>query len=521
MNNLRSLLAPVVAMAFICIFSFVYLIVSTSNKSDETSLEAEKLLIRTNIAGITHNLAALTESSGWWTAAYENIVENFNPKWIEDNIDAGQDSGFLSDNNLDILGELIFDVDNSLLYSFEQFEITNAQKFIDLGLGEFLKSLKVDDYYTPKTLPVLQIIDDRIYIMGISLLQKADAANKGKIPEERRPALIYISELDIGAISFIAQRTSIQNLHLDTVVEDGEASIKINQKIIDNVIGNAENIFVVWTPRAPGSEMINSIFAPGIIIIILLASSWMLFYRNASKIIHNLKESNNTKSDFLANMSHEIRTPLNAIIGFTEMLNLEIFGKLGSAKNKEYVEIVEESSKRLLSLINDILDLSKVEAGHLAINFDQIETEREIIQCVNIVQMLADNKEQSIELHLDKLTVNCDLKLFHQSIINILSNAIKFTPNNGKIIINNSIDANYVVIEITDTGIGMDENDLDIALSQFGQVQSAYTKDHIGTGLGLPLVSKFMEAQGGYMKISSDKSIGTTVLLFFPIATLN
>lgn len=518
MNDLKSILLPVIIMAFICLSGFTYVIVSTSAKSDETSLMAEKLLIRSSVEGIANNLAALTESSSWWTAAYENVVENFDPEWIEDNIDAGQESGFLSNNNLDILGELIFDVDNKLIYSFEHFEFNNADNLLVSGLGDLFETLTVDDNITPNTLAAVQVVDNRIFILGISLIQQSTVTETSniKIPEERRPILLFISELDEDSLSSIGQNIAINNLHLDTVVEDYEASISVDQNIIDNVLGDTESIYLVWTPQAPGSKMVDSILIPGIILFTLLIVSWLFFYRNASKIVGNLNAANKTKSDFLANMSHEIRTPLNAIIGFTEILHLELFGKIGSAKNKEYVSLVEKSSKHLLSLINDILDLSKVEAGHMIVETEEFETRKEINHCVGTLNSLAEKKGLSIVAQLESLVLISDLKLFHQMILNLLSNAIKITPKSGKIMLKNKTISNYVVVEITDTGVGMDDNEIAIALSQFGQVQSIYSRDHTGTGLGLPLVAKFIESVGGYMKISSKKEIGTTVQLFFP-----
>jgi signal transduction histidine kinase len=226
--------------------------------------------------------------------------------------------------------------------------------------------------------------------------------------------------------------------------------------------------------------------------------------------------ANKVKSTFLANMSHEIRTPLNSIIGFTELVKSEVYGKVEGDKNKEYLEIVETSSHHLLALINDILDLSKVAAGQVEIYHEFMEVEREITKCVSTVKQLATNKSLIIDTQLEDIEIESDVKLFTQILINVLSNAIKFTPENGKVTIKNYNVGEELIVEIIDTGIGMDEEEIEIALSQFGQVQTAYTREHDGTGLGLPLVKKFMKALGGHLEIKSKKDVGTKIFLFFP-----
>ncbi|MBT7583384.1 MAG: HAMP domain-containing histidine kinase, partial [Kordiimonadaceae bacterium] len=220
---------------------------------------------------------------------------------------------------------------------------------------------------------------------------------------------------------------------------------------------------------------------------------------------------------FLANMSHEIRTPLNAIIGFSQMIKNETFGKIGGEKNSEYIGHILDSGTHLLSLINDILDLSKVEAGEITLHKEIFKVQDVISEAITGFKPLM--KENGIKLHnmIGDVSITSDVKLFRQIIDNILSNAIKFTPSGGRITLSNNIKKRKLEISVTDSGIGMTEDELKTALTTFGQVQSAYSRDHQGTGLGLSLVAQFIKILDGKMNIASQKNQGTTVALTFPI----
>ncbi len=352
--------------------------------------------------------------------------------------------------------------------------------------------------------------------MGISLIQKSDDEDtKAKLPPQRRTALIFIDELKQEELAALGSSIALENLHIASVVQEGQASLNIDLTLNDHILGDGESIFIVWTPLTLSNDMFNSLWLPSLIILILLTITFILFFRNAAVIVTNLQKANATKSDFLANMSHEIRTPLNAIIGFSEMVATELFGKVEGKKNKEYLRIVQSSGLHLLTLINEILDLSKVEAGQMEVYLEPLDIKTEIDHCLSTMQPLARDKKLQIDTALTDITIESDKKLFRQSIINLLSNAIKFTEHGGSIRIKNSSIVNYTVIEIADTGVGMDEAELAVALDQFGQVQSSYTRNHTGSGLGLTLVNKFMELLEGRMEITSEKDIGTTVKLFF------
>jgi len=229
--------------------------------------------------------------------------------------------------------------------------------------------------------------------------------------------------------------------------------------------------------------------------------------------------ANHAKSEFLAVMSHELRTPLNAIIGFSEILKKEMFGPLGTSQYKEYSEDINNSGQHLLSIINDILDLSKAEAGKLVLQETSVQVTGAISAALRIVRDKAT--EQNVRLALDvpkeDYVIWADPRLIAQVLLNLLSNSIKFTPKGGRISINCEADSKGVLkIFIRDTGIGIDPANLHKVFVPFAQIESSLARNYEGTGLGLPLSKNIMELHDGRIELESNLGQGTTAILEFP-----
>ena len=226
-----------------------------------------------------------------------------------------------------------------------------------------------------------------------------------------------------------------------------------------------------------------------------------------------------TKSDLMANMSHELRTPLNAIIGFSGFMKDEMFGSVGSDKNREYIEDINSSGQHLLELINDILDVSAIEADGLELQESDVDVERIVNSTVRLIKPRAKTGEITITSSIDENVphIYADERRIKQVLLNLLSNAVKFTPQGGEVSVDANIndDGSFSFL-ISDSGIGMDEEEAAVALSAFGQVDSGLDRKHEGTGLGLPLTKGLMELHGGTLKIKSKKGHGTTVSATFP-----
>jgi len=229
--------------------------------------------------------------------------------------------------------------------------------------------------------------------------------------------------------------------------------------------------------------------------------------------------ANRTKTEFLANMSHELRTPLNAILGFSDMLANETFGPLGDSKNTESVSSIHAAGSHLLRVIGEILDISKIEAGEVTLQDVEIDVEECVYSCVAMVKMRAQEAKMTVITDInDKLpALRADEQHLKQIVLNLLSNAIKFTSASGRITTSARLnDADCIEITVADTGLGIAAGDIPKILQPFEQVADSQTRDHEGTGLGLPICKSLMDLHGGSLKIESVVGKGTSVTVKFP-----
>ncbi len=229
-----------------------------------------------------------------------------------------------------------------------------------------------------------------------------------------------------------------------------------------------------------------------------------------------------TKSEFLANMSHELRTPLNAIIGFSDVMRRGIFGPV-SERYRSYAQDIHDSGTHLLEIITDILDLSKVEAGRLTLHEEEVDLASVVVTCERLVRERADKGSVRLAIDLASFArlpcLRADQIKLKQILLNLLSNAVKFTPSGGRVTIAGRIDpGGPLVIAIDDTGIGMTERQLRLALQPFRQVDSSLARRHEGTGLGLPLTKSLVELHQGELAIDSTFGKGTRIEVRFPSA---
>jgi PAS domain S-box-containing protein len=229
--------------------------------------------------------------------------------------------------------------------------------------------------------------------------------------------------------------------------------------------------------------------------------------------------ANAHKTESLARISHEIRTPLNAIIGFSDMMASEHFGPIGNPRYVEYASDIGRSGRHVLDIVNDLLDISKIEAGEMELEFSAVEINEAISEAVSLVQPQANSQRVIIRTSLSTAVPNvvADSRSIKQMALNILSNAIRFTPAGGQIVVSTAYEANgCVILRIRDTGIGMTRSELEQAMKPFRQVTTGVRKRGDGTGLGLPLTQAMAEANRAQFSISSTPNEGTLVEVSFP-----
>ncbi len=246
-------------------------------------------------------------------------------------------------------------------------------------------------------------------------------------------------------------------------------------------------------------------------------TQWKNVERDLSDAKRDAERASSLKSDFLAKISHEIRTPLNAILGFAEVIMDERFGPVGNERYKDYLKDIYSSGTHVLSLVNDLLDLSKIEAGKLDLDFGSVNANKIVNECVSLIQPQATRERIIVRLSLAPRLPNivADERSLRQIVLNLLSNAVKFNEPGGQVIVSTALtDAGHAVIRIRDTGIGMNDKDMELALEPFRQV--ATSRKTSGTGLGLPLTKALVEANRASFTIKSRKGEGTMVEVSFP-----
>jgi two-component system, cell cycle sensor histidine kinase PleC len=231
------------------------------------------------------------------------------------------------------------------------------------------------------------------------------------------------------------------------------------------------------------------------------------------------EDANKAKSEFLANISHELRTPLNAIIGFSDIMTQEMFGPLGTDRYSDYCKDIFSSGTYLLNVINDILDMSKIEAGKMTIETEVLCVSDAAEDASRIVTGAATEKNITVNSEVsDDALVHADKRALKQILLNLLANAVKFTPDNGTITLKARPRGDKLRFEVTDTGIGISDRDIERLAKPFVQVENQFTKTHQGSGLGLAIARSLVELHGGKLSIQSEVKKGTTVSFTLPLA---
>lgn len=258
----------------------------------------------------------------------------------------------------------------------------------------------------------------------------------------------------------------------------------------------------------------------GLLLVILDVTKEKAHEEALTEAKKSAEDANRAKTDFLSTMSHELRTPLNAIIGFSDMMLTGVFGPIGSSKYLEYARDVHRSGHLLLDMINDILDLSKIEAGRYELYPENISVAPIVEDCVSVLSVTAHQRGVELTFTVSgHLRVTADIRALKQILLNLLSNAVKFTPPGGRV----SLDAaaapdGKIAVALTDTGIGISADDLDRIFEPFRRGSASISRAHEGTGLGLAITKHLVELSGGRLALESEVGLGTTVTVWLPAA---
>lgn len=394
----------------------------------------------------------------------------------------------------------------------------------DLLLSE-LKVLEMSDADAATDAAVLQydIVYQRLHSLPnrppyTTILTDRDRLQLRRITEEiEAVAPTFDASKTGGAKELKNMRARLNDIRFDIDL--------LNGRILElmRVYRETRRANIVYSTRFLIISMLGLVLTGGVFAVLLWRSLVQSQRQNAEleSLTKKLIKANQAKSEFLASISHELRTPLNAIIGFSELIKNEVFGKITERKYTEYAGDINLSGTHLLQLINDILDLSKIEAGEFRVAPVYINLRQAVTETARIVDQTSERGSSRVLMNiadgLDELYV--DPRSFRQIMINLLSNAHKYAPDDSPIVIAASPgDEGGVNIRIIDKGIGIPEQDQQLVLEPFGQSRRNSSETHEGTGLGLSLCKQLMELNGGTLRLESVVDAGTTVHLWFPDA---
>ncbi len=379
-------------------------------------------------------------------------------------------------------------------------------------------------------MPQLRI---NIYNAAGMLLMSVNTSEQNKLMDKN-------ASPDKAFVALELRSIAVKNNVLDGVALQGNSNASVLQSLIPirttagELDGALEMIYDISATKEYASYL-QLYSTSGIVLLFMIFLAIVIFSsRRAEGIIARQHEANielaeaaataeaqnREKSQFLANISHELRTPLNAVIGFSDIIKNEVIAPMDNKKYHDYISDIHSSGVHLLSLINDILDYSKAEAGKLELEVSETNATKLIQNSMRLVSPRAESAKVKLSeaLPKDAVIMLTDNKKFKQILLNLLSNAVKFTPAGGEVRVSawrNAADDTYS-FEVKDTGIGIAPKDISRAMSPFGQVDSTFSRKYEGTGLGLPLTKKFVEIMGGKFTIESEVNVGTTIVFTLP-----
>ncbi len=514
--QLIRLISPVIVATVASLLALSGIAVFFADRLDTNSVASERRMMSRMVSRVPANLATLAEDNSWWDEAVDNIHLAENQDWLSATL-GGTVAGIG-----DVEGTIVLRSDNSIVFSIDGNDrLANINGLLLNGLSNAIASLEAIDADVGVSTNGYVTSDGRVFALGISMVQPSGyKVYDPPLGTQRRPVVIFYQEIHQELIQSFAQSSELRNLSF----RRGEkvASLDNQDAVVDLTGINGQPLgYFFWSPVKPGAELLQQLLWPAIFLMGLIIIAVASFVRRAQTLINDLAKADRAKMAFLASMSHEVRTPLNAIIGFAEILNLGLHGEIKGAKNKEYLEIIRTSGEHLLIVINDILNISKLDAGKMEVFAEAMDPVEVIAESVRIIETSA--RERSIRLitELKSAVIVSDERIIRQILINILSNAVKFTASGGQVSVLSETTTDTYIITVADTGIGMSREEIDVALAPFGQVKNNSQTTSAGTGLGLPLVNRFITLLGGKMTIRSAPGHGTSIKLEFPKAAPN
>lgn len=518
-ETLRRLSRPFWLMLALGGVALVALSVLLIHAQNQNSVEASEHLFETFMASQLEKLDNTTLEYGYWDSAVENMVDTVDTDWIHDNL------GIYLSESLGIARVYVVDGDNRTTFASRGGEQVlgdvqaDAIEELQGGLEAMLRDVRSDPT-DAEPVPRSGILMDGGDFHLVSVVRMTTYTVEVNIATDH--VIIFTKAITPSFLAEAGEAFLLGELKIvapSTETRDAGRPIK--------TVDGATRGHFTWTPRLPGTEMLPALALGVVVVFAVMIVTAIGFTRRAAEVADALEaaraeaeRANAAKSDFLNNVTHELRTPINAVVGFSEMMRQEMFGPLGSARYREYAQDIAGAGEHMQGLVDDLLDLAKIEAGEMRFTYEPVNLSAVLGEAIALIEGLAASKGVTIDAPdgKDLPVVRSDARAIRQILVNLLSNAVKFTPAGGQVTCHASWRrAEGVTLRIQDTGIGIAEDDIPRVLAPFGQVRSPDSTQAKGTGLGLPITKKIAEALGGKLALASSPGAGTTVTVVLPV----
>ncbi len=516
---IRQISAPffvLLAASFLTIISLVVFVTHNQNKDAVlASIHQAKAVVASNET----NLARIAIDNGYWDEAVENMVFRVNLDWGDQNF-----GSYLYETS-EISSTYVLDSNNLTVYSALSGQRSDDDPIARFGrpLETLIEQAKSGGRSAEPTAVSGFIRDpDCIYFTSVLRMTTYETIDGVEVNTATDSVLIITRKLDDAYLHKIATDYLLYGLTWSP-----ERNLTSDAKI--DVVGPDGSDFgsLIWTPVLPGDEVLPFLIVGFLFVFALMGVVAYIFQSRtksfALELAHAKMEAetaNRAKTEFLANMSHELRTPLNAVLGFSGIIKSEMYGPLQNSKYTEFIEDIEGAGNHLSELIDEVLDLAKIEAGRKDFTYETINLSNVIRETTKYVGSWALEKEVQLKIVLPDTPplIRSDLTAVRQIILNLVTNAVKFTPKEGQVTCLCLLDdSGFAVFKVSDNGIGIEASNIPKVLEPFGQVASAETRSHKGSGLGLPITKKLTEHLGGTFTLTSEFGVGTEVTVRFPI----
>ena len=494
-------------------------------RQDEIVIEDSRHLASSVLGILQSNLESTLTDYTYWTEAYENTVATFNVNWFDENYG---DWPYLREN-FGVTATLVIGPNDHVLRHLHDPAVVTHDRIgavdhhIQGGLSDLVQTARraVDGAFVVAGGLVQE--DGRIYLAAVRVIHPHtdDLIRQAAITPENAYVAVFLRQIDDDVFQSMAADFGLDGLiHITDETSFDGATLPL-RAVTGETFGA-----LAWQVDRP-SRHVCGVVLPALLTVILCIAALSMYVlrgmrRGQTDLLQSMQRAESadrTKTEFLANMSHELRTPLNAIIGFSESMRLEMFGPLGHEKYAEYNDLIYESGQHLLSIVNDILELSKIEAGQHSLNESEFSLREAAESAYRLVKSRADEKEIEVitKVSSDFPNISADERAIKQILLNLLSNSIKFTPEGGRIFLQLFCNSDSEIqIILSDTGIGIPKEHLGLVFRPFHQVAEPLSRSEGGAGLGLPLVASLVAEHDGNIRISSEVNRGTTVVVTFP-----